>query len=159
MPIVTIKELATHLPPGTRLLGVDHGTKKLGLALSSPDLTLTTPLKTLACSNFSEYVKNLAEICREYNVGGFVIGLPFNMDGSEGPRAQSVRHFADNLFKAKDRLGMEPLIAFWDERLSSFAAEQTLIDDFDMPRKKRGDVIDQMAAVYILKGALDAVKS
>lgn len=159
MPIVTIKELAAHLPPRTRLLGVDHGTKKLGLALSNPDLTLATPLKTLACSNFSEYVKNLSEVCKEYNVGGFVIGLPFNMDGSEGPRAQSVRHFADNLLKAKDRLGMAPAIAFWDERLSSFAAEQTLIDDFDMPRKKRDDVIDQMAAVYILKGALDAVKS
>lgn len=138
---------------------MDHGAKKIGLALTSPDLSVITPFKTLACSNFSEYVKNLSAICSEYSVQSFVIGLPLNMDGSEGPRAQSVRHFADNLIKAKDQLRFEPLILFWDERLSSYGAEQTLIEDLNMSKRKRDEIIDQVAAAQILGDVIEAIRA
>jgi putative Holliday junction resolvase len=156
MPVVSIKELKTHLPPKSRVLGVDHGMKTLGLALSNPDLTIATPLKTLARTKFTENVRQLADICREYDVRGFVIGLPYNMDGSEGPRAESVRHFGKNLMEARATLGFDPLIAFWDERLSTFEAEQFLIDEVNMSRRRRDKIIDKMAAQNILQGALDS---
>lgn len=158
MAIVAIKELIGRLPPKARLLGIDHGEKTLGLAVSNPELTMASPLKTIRRTKFTENIKELADICREYGVRGFVIGLPLNMDDSEGPRAQSVRHFGTNLLKSKDSFAFEPLIAYWDERLSTYAAEQMLIDDLNMPRKKRGAIIDQLAAVQILQGALDALR-
>jgi putative holliday junction resolvase len=157
MAIVAIKELRSHLPPKSRLLGMDHGTKTLGLALSNPELTIATPLKTLRGKTFTENINALAPLCREYNVGGFIIGLPLNMDDSEGPRAQSVRHFGMNLLKAKAALRFEPVIAFVDERLSSFAAEDFLSGARGMKRKKHKDVIDALAAALILKSALDAM--
>ena len=157
MAIVAIKELRKHLPPKSRLLGMDHGEKTLGLALSNPELTIATPLKTLRRTTFTENLKELTAICREYSVGGLVIGLPLNMDDSEGPRAQSVRHFGMNLLKAKDTLGFEPVIAFFDERLSSFAVEDFLTEERRMPKKKQKEVIDALAASHILQGALDAI--
>lgn len=155
MAIVAIKELKAALPPKSRLLGLDHGIKTLGLAISNPELTIATALKTLAHKKFTENLKALADVCREYGVSGFVIGLPLNMDGSEGPRAESVRHFAANLLREKAALGFDPAIAFWDERLSTFAVEQFLIDDVNMSRGKRKAVIDKLAAQHILQGALD----
>src|SRR4051812_33282792 len=101
MPVVALTALKSHLPKGKRLLGIDHSKKKLGLAVSNPDLTIATPLKTLTRTKFTEDVKTLGKICQEYGVGGFIIGLPLNMDDSEGPRVDSVRHFADNLLTAE----------------------------------------------------------
>jgi putative holliday junction resolvase len=156
MAIVAIKELRSHLPPKSRLLGIDHGEKTLGLALSNPELTIATPLKTLRRSTFTENLKDLSAVCREYSVGGFIIGLPLNMDDSEGPRAQSVRHFGMNVLKAKATLGFEPVIAFFDERLSSFAVEDFLTER-RMPKKKQKDIIDALAAAHILQGALASI--
>ena len=157
MAIVAIKELRSHLPPKSRLLGMDHGAKTLGLALSNPELTMATPLKTLRGKNFTENLKSLAELCREYGVGGFIIGLPLNMDDSEGPRSQSVRHFGFNLIQAKKTLGFEPVIAFVDERLSSFAAEDFLSGERGMKRDKHKDIIDALAALNILQAGLNLI--
>lgn len=157
MPIVAIKELKAHLPPKSRLLGVDHGEKTLGLALSNPDLTLATPFKTLVRTKFTENARQLAAIAQEYGVAGFVIGLPRHMNGDEGKRAESVRSFGQNLINAKDILGFDPVIAFWDERLSTSAVERFLIEQADVSRKRRDDVIDKLAAQHILQGALDNI--
>jgi putative Holliday junction resolvase len=159
MAIVAIKELKSCLPARSRLLGMDHGAKTLGLALSNPELTIATPLKTLRGKTFTENVRLLAPLCREFGVGGFIIGLPLNMDDSEGPRAQSVRHFGFNLIQAKDALGFEPVIAFFDERLSSAAAEDFLSEERGMKRDKQKDIIDALAAANILQGALKAIAS
>jgi len=157
MAIVAIKELRQHLPPKTRLLGMDISDKKLGLALSDPALTLATPLKTLMRTKFLENIAQLAAICKEYAVGGLIIGLPLNMDDSEGPRAQAVRHYAMNLIREKKALGFDPVIAFADERLSTYAAEDFLSEHNRMDRKKRNEIIDALAAAHILQGALDSL--
>ncbi len=157
MAILTLKELRAALPAGKRLLGVDQSKKALGLALSSPDLAMATPLKTIVRTKFTEDMKKLAGICREYVVGGFVIGLPVNMDGTEGPRVDSVRHFADNLIGAAEVLGFDPPIAFFDERLTTQAAHDLLEEAANISSKRRAEVIDQLAAQIILQGALDAM--
>jgi putative Holliday junction resolvase len=155
MPVVSLKELKDKLPRGKRLMGIDHGEKTWGLALANPDLTVATPFRTIRRTKFSQDILELGKLCREYEVAGFVIGMPFNMDGTSGPRADSVKHFADNLMKAREALGFDPLITFHDERLSTYAAEQALIDDLGMSREKRKSVIDAMAAAGILQAALD----
>lgn len=159
MPIVAIKELRSHIPPKTRLLGVDHGEKTLGLAMASHDLSIATPFKTLARTTFTKNAQELAKICAEYDVRGFIIGLPMHMSGQEGNRAESVRHFGNNLLRAKEILGFEPIVAFWDERLSTAAMERFLIEQADVSRKKRGQVIDKLAATHILQGALDFMRN
>jgi putative Holliday junction resolvase len=146
--------MRARLARGMRLLGMDHGETTLGLALSDPALAVVTPLKTLSHRKFSENIRALAEICREYNVGGFVIGLPLNMDGTTGPRAQAVKTFVSQLLKANDALGFDPPICFFDERLSTFAAEDLLIEDLGMSRRRRKEVIDAQAAAHILSEAL-----
>lgn len=159
MPIVEIKDLREILPPNSRLLGVDHAPNRIGLALSTPDWSMATPFRVLMGKNFTENLKTLAIVCKEYDVRGFVIGLPFNMDGTTGPRAQSVRTFASNLMKQRKDLGFDPLIAFFDERLSTFEAEDILIEDLQMKGTDRRDVIDAMAAAEILKGALKIISA
>ena len=159
MPVVAIKDLKTHLPAGSRVIGVDHGEKTLGLALSNPDLTIATPFRTLDRTKFTENVRQLAKICAEYNIRGFIFGLPVNMRGDEGSRAESVRHFGNNLLKTGEILGFEPLIVFWDERLSTAAMERFLIDQADVSRAKRDTVIDKLAATHILQGALDYLRN
>ncbi len=134
-----------------RLLGLDLGTKTLGLALSDRGRAIATPLETLRRSKFTKDAESLAAICREHEVAGLVLGLPVNMDGSEGPRAQSTRAFAANLAKPLPL----PLL-LWDERLSTQAVTRTLLDA-DMSRRRRAEVVDKMAAAYILQGALDAL--
>lgn len=156
MPLVSIKELKERLPAKTRLLGMDHGARTLGLAFSNPELTIATPYKTLVKGKFTENLKQITALCREYSVAGFVIGLPINMDGSEGKRCEQVRSFAQNLMNAKATLGFDPLIAFFDERLSTFAVESFLIEERGMKQqKKRDEVVDSLAASHILQGALD----
>ncbi len=158
MAIVEIKDLKAVLPRGTRLLGLDAGEKTWGLAISDPGLMIASPLKTIDRTKFSKDVPKLASICKEYGVGGFIIGLPRNMDGSEGPRAQSVRDLALNFLQFKDMLGFEPVIAFWDERLSTRAVERFMIEEADTSRKRRSEIVDKSAACWILQGALDSLK-
>lgn len=152
MPICAIADMPARLPRGKRLLGLDLGDRTIGLALSDPGLTVASPTETIRRGKFTKDAEALIAIVESRGVGGLVIGLPVNMDGSEGPRCQSTRQFAANL------LGKIDLpIAFWDERLSTAAVERLLTDEADMTRKRRGEVVDKMAAAYILQGALDAM--
>ena len=155
MPVVTLKELKASLHKGKRLMGIDQSKRAWGLAISNPDLTIATPLCTIERSKFGQDVKTLAAICQEYAVGGFIIGLPLNMDETEGPRVDSVKHFADNLIQARDVLGFDPLISFFDERLSTYAVDDFLQEHAHISRKQRDKVIDKLAAQLILQGALD----
>lgn len=149
--ILTLDDL--RFAPGTRLLGLDLGEKTIGLALSDTLRTVATPMETLARGKFTADAQKLAKIAAEQNVGGFVIGLPLNMDGSAGQAAQSARAFGRNL-AAKIALP----IAFWDERLSTVAVTRTLLDA-DTSRKRRSEVVDKMAAAYILQGVLDRLRA
>jgi putative Holliday junction resolvase len=151
-PIVAIEDLTELLQPETRLLGLDVGTKTIGMALSDVTHSIATPYETIRRTKFTEDVKLIIRATDANKVGAIVIGLPINLDGSEGPRAQSTRAFARNLASRVDR----PL-AFWDERLSTAAVERHLIEA-DASRKRRAEVIDRMAAAYILQGALDRLK-
>jgi len=151
-PLVEIKDLPSLLAPEARLLGLDLGTKTVGLALSDVTRSIATPYHTIRRSKFTEDASRIQEVIETNQVGALVIGLPFNLDGSEGPRAQSTRAFARNLAA---RIAVP--IAFWDERLSTAAVERHLIEA-DASRKRRAEVIDRMAAAYILQGALDRLK-
>jgi putative Holliday junction resolvase len=131
-------------------MGLDLGSKTIGLALSDGGLTIASPLVTLARKKFTADALALKGLINEHNVGGLVLGLPINMDGTEGPRCQSTRQFAANLMEKFDIP-----IAFHDERLSTAAVERVLIGEADMTRKRRGEVVDKMAAAWILQGALD----
>ena len=146
LPLV---EAAAHLPERGSLIGLDLGTKTIGVASSDPDRRLAAGVETVARKTFTIDAKRLLALAAERNAIGFVLGLPINMDGSEGPRAQSTRAFARNFAKLT-----ELPIALWDERLSTAAVERELIGH-DVSRKKRAAVIDQHAAMYILQGALD----
>jgi len=148
---VTIAEMKALLKPRQRLLGMDPGTKTIGLALSDTTLMIATPMEIIRRKRFKDDVARLREIVADQNVGGFVIGWPVNMDGSEGPRCQSVRAFSENLAKEFDLPQ-----TLWDERLSTSAVERTLLEA-DSSRAKRKNVIDKMAAAYILQGALHAI--
>jgi putative Holliday junction resolvase len=140
------------LAPEARLLGLDVGTKTIGLALSDVTRSIATPYETIRRTKFTSDAKILVDIVDKMEVGGLIIGLPINLDGSEGPRAQSTRAFARNLAKY-----IELPMAFWDERLSTAAVERHLIEA-DASRKRRAEVVDRMAAAYILQGALDRLK-
>jgi putative holliday junction resolvase len=144
-----VEALMAALPKGARLLGVDLGTKTIGLALSDVERRIATPLETLKRTKFTPDAAAIRAIVERFGVGGLVVGLPLNMDGSEGPRAQATRAFARNL---KPVLGLP--IAFWDERLSTMAATRMLIDA-DASRARRDALVDKVAAAYILQGALD----
>lgn len=137
------------LAPRARLMGIDLGTKTIGLALSDVELRIATPLETIRRVKFTPDVQQIKALAVRYAVGGLVIGLPLNMDGSEGPRSQATRAFVRNL---KPHLDLPVL--FWDERLSTVAVTRTLLDA-DASRAKRAELVDKMAAAYILQGALD----
>jgi putative pre-16S rRNA nuclease len=147
--ILPLVEAATHWPPRGALLGLDLGSKTIGVAVSDPDRELAAGVETIARKNFTADARHLLALAAERAAVGLVLGLPVNMDGSEGPRAQSTRAFARNLAKLT-----ELPIALWDERLSTAAVERELIAA-DVSRAKRAAVIDQHAAAYILQGALD----
>jgi putative Holliday junction resolvase len=149
MPVLPLIDAAALLAARGALIGLDLGTKTIGVASSDPDRRLATPVTTIARTAFTADVRQLLALAQERSAIGFVLGLPINMDGSEGPRAQSTRAFARNLAR------LTPLpIALWDERLSTAAVERNLIAA-DVSRAKRKAVIDQHAAVFILQGALD----
>ena len=137
------------LAPRARLMGVDLGTKTIGLALSDVELRIATPLETIKRVKFTPDVGRIKELVVRYEVGGLVFGLPLNMDGTEGPRSQATRAFVRNL---KPLLPLP--ILFWDERMSTMVVTRTLLDA-DASRAKRAEAVDKMAAAYILQGALD----
>lgn len=137
------------IPVMQALMGLDLGTKTIGIAVSDGMQSVATPLETVKRKKFTQDAERLLQIIAERNIGAVILGLPLNMDGTEGPRAQSTRAFARNLEK------LIPIpITFWDERLSTVAAERALLEG-DTSRKRRSEVIDHVAASYILQGVLD----
>lgn len=148
-PLLSHEDFAAALPPGRRLIGLDLGTKTIGLALSDLGRGIATPLETIRRKKFGLDAAALLDICRRHEVCGMVIGLPLNMDGSEGPRVQATRSFTRNLAPLTDL----PMTA-WDERLSTAAVTRTLIEA-DRSRARRAELVDKMAASFILQGYLD----
>lgn len=144
-----IAGFAAALPPGRAVLGLDLGTKTIGVALSDRRWSVASPQETVQRKKFTADAARLLEIADAREAGGIILGLPRNMDGSEGPRCQSTRAFARNLARLTDLP-----IGFWDERLSTVAAERALLEA-DASRKRRSQVIDNIAAAYILQGVLD----
>jgi putative Holliday junction resolvase len=147
--IVELFDLAENLPEDQRLLGLDLGTKSIGLALSDVSLTIASPLETIRRTKFTQDAEQLLAVAGKHQVGGLVLGYPLNMDGSKGPRAQASESFARNLARLCDLP-----VALWDERLSTAAVTRTLLEA-DASRRRRAEVVDKMAASFILQGALD----
>lgn len=148
-PALSLEDFLVTLPANGRLIGLDLGTKTIGLALSDLGRGIASPMETIRRKKFTIDAEKLLDICAKQEVGGIVLGLPLNMDGSEGPRAQATRAFARNLSQKTDLP-----ITYWDERLSTAAVTRTLLEA-DSSRAKRADVVDKMAAAYILQGFLD----
>lgn len=151
-PFIAIKDLSLLLARGIRLLGLDVGTKTIGMALSDVTRTVATPFDTIRRTKFTADAKAIREVVEKNQVGALVLGLPLNLDGSEGPRAQSTRAFARNL-----AIHVTVPMVFWDERLSTAAVERHLIEA-DASRKRRAEVVDRMAAAYILQGLLERLR-
>lgn len=149
---LTLREAITAIPAGTRLMGLDLGTKTIGVATSDRTRMIATPVETIARKKFTQDAERLLAIISAENIGLIVLGLPINMDGSEGPRCQSTRAFARNF----GRLSAVPVV-FWDERLSTAAVERMLIAA-DASRARRGEVVDKLAAAWILQAALDSLR-
>ena len=149
---IAIEDLPPHLGRDARLLGLDVGTKTIGMALSDVTRSVATPFDTIRRTKFTADAKTIREVVEKNQVGALVIGFPLNLDGSEGPRAQSTRAFARNL-----AAHVTVPMVFWDERLSTAAVERHLIEA-DASRKRRAEVVDRMAAAYILQGALDRLR-
>jgi putative Holliday junction resolvase len=150
--LIAIEDLPPKLAVEARLLGLDVGTKTIGMALSDVTRSIATPFDTIRRTKFTADAKTIAEVIEMNQVGAVVIGLPIILDGSEGPRAQSTRAFARNL-----AAHIAVPMVFWDERLSTAAVERHLIEA-DASRKRRAEVVDRMAAAYILQGALDRLR-
>jgi len=153
MSLVEVAALPSCLGRDQRLLGLDLGSKTIGLALSDVSRTVATPFDTLRRTKFTADATALFALIDRHEVGGLVLGLPVEMDGSEGPRCQSTRSFVTNLLRLRDLP-----IALWDERLSTVAVTRTLLDA-DSSRRRRAEVVDKMAAAYILQGLLDRLGS
>ena len=153
MAVIDLLDLTAALPKGAPLAGLDLGTKTIGVAISDTSLMIASPLALIRREKFTADAEALFALMAERGAGGLVIGLPVNMDGTEGPKCQSARAFARNLIRLKDLP-----IAFWDERLSSVAVNRVLIDEADTTRARRAQVVDKMAAAWILQGALERLR-
>ena len=154
MPIVDLLEFPALLPRNAPVVGLDLGEKTIGVAVSDVTRYIASPLELIRKSKFSDDAARLFRLMDGRGVAGIVIGLPINMDGSEGARAQSCRAFARNLMRLRDLP-----IAFWDERMSSMAVNRMLIDEADLSRARRAEVVDKAAAAWILQGALDRMRN
>ena len=150
MPIVELTDLPAALPPRTALAAVDVGEKTIGVAVSDVHLMIASPLELIRKVKFTQDAERLFKLMQGRGAEGLVVGLPMNMDGSEGPRCQSSRAFARNLLRLKDIP-----IAFWDERLSTAAVQRMLTGEADLTRGRRAELVDKAAAAWILQGALD----
>ncbi len=153
MPVITSTQLLTTLPKNTRLLGIDYGSTVIGLAISDPGLMIATPWQNLPHKKFTTSAEAIFAMIDAENIGGLVLGLPLNMDGTSNPQAQSTRQFAHNLLKKRDLL-----LCFQDERYSTQAVERMLLDA-DLSRARRGELVDKLAASYMLQGFLDTMRS
>jgi putative Holliday junction resolvase len=153
MPVLPLQQLRAALAPGQRLFGLDLGEKTIGIAVSDSMMTVATAVGTIRRTKLGADLAALQQMMAERSIGGLVIGLPLNMDGSEGPRCQSVRQFARNLLARADLP-----VAFWDERLSTVAVTRPMLEA-DLTRGKRAKAVDTLAATYILQGALDALSA
>jgi putative holliday junction resolvase len=154
MPVLDLADLPAALPLRAPLAGLDLGTRTIGVAVSDTSLTIASPLALIRREKFTRDAAALFELMAGRGAAGLVIGLPVNMDGSEGPRCQSVRAFARHLMRLED-----VPVAFWDERLSSAAVNRVLIAEADTSRARRAGAVDKMAAAWILQGALDRLAS
>jgi len=155
MAVLDLIDLPQALPPFTPVAGLDLGTKTIGVAVSDIGRVIASPLLLIRKTQFTKDAEALFALMKTRGARGVVIGLPVNMDGTEGPRSQSSRAFARNLL----RLDPDLAIAFWDERLSSAAVNRMLIDEADLSRARRGQLVDKAAAAYILQGALDRLNA
>jgi putative Holliday junction resolvase len=162
MPIGLLKDIALAAPKNTRLLGVDLGTKTIGLAVCDAGQSVATPLKTIARKKFTADIAEFMKVVDEYTIGGFVFGWPLNMDGSISGSCDRVRSFIDEMVKYPQapwiKQGTDVWIALQDERLSTAAVHDFLVNDVDMSRTKRDQVVDKLAAQVILDGALGALR-
>lgn len=154
MPVITLTDLPATIPRDAPLAGLDLGEKTIGVAVSDVTRMIASPLETLRKTKFTDDAAALFRLMDSRAAGGLVIGLPINMDGSEGARAQSARAFARNLLRLRDLP-----IAFWDERMSTMAVNRMLIDEADATRARRAQVVDRAAAAWILQGALDRMRN
>ncbi len=154
MAICKPSELKAKLTRNQTILGLDLGTKTIGMALSDVTYIVASPLATIARRKFSQDAAELEAVMAKHNVGALVLGLPVEMDGTEGPRAQSTRSFVGEMLKRRDLP-----VAFWDERLSTAAVQRFLTDEADLSRKRRGELVDKMAAAYILQGFLETLRN
>jgi putative Holliday junction resolvase len=151
MPVLDLMDLPAALPAFAPVLGLDLGEKTIGVAVSDATRTVASALELIRKTKFTEEANRLFAVMRDRGAKAVVIGLPVNMDGTEGPRCQSVRAFGRNLL----RLDTALLIAFWDERWSTQAVQRMMTDEADLSRARRAELVDKMAAAYILQGALD----
>jgi putative Holliday junction resolvase len=151
MPVINLTELRSGLAPGRRLIGLDFGSKSIGMALSDVLLTLASPYGVLRRSKLAANAAEILAIARKEGAGGLVVGLPLSLDGTLGPAAQAARDWTHGLSAAT---GLPA--ALWDERLSSSAVNRFLVAEADLSRKRRAEVVDKLAAAYILQAALDA---
>ena len=151
MSVLDILDLPAALPPYAPVIGLDLGEKTIGVAVSDATLAIASPLELIHKGKFTDDANRLFKLMDSRGAKGVVIGLPVNMDGSEGPRCQSSRAFGRNLLRLRPELP----IAFWDERLSTAAVQRMMTDEMDLSRARRAELVDKMAATYILQGALD----
>lgn len=154
MAVIDLLDLPKALPRFAPLIGLDLGEKTIGVAVSDPTLLVASPLTLIRKTKFTDDAGELFKAMQSREAGGLVIGLPVNMDGTEGPRCQSVRAFARNLLRLRDLP-----VAFWDERMSTMAVNRLLIDEADVTRARRAEVVDKMAAAWILQGALERLRA
>lgn len=152
MPVLDLPAFAAVLPARGALLGLDPGAKRIGVAVADPDRIIASPLDTVVRTKFAVDAARILDLYDGRQCAGLVLGLPRNMDGSEGPAAQSARAFARNLLAVRD-----VALLLWDERLSTAAVTRTLIEA-DSSRRRRAEVVDKLAAAYALQGVLDALK-
>jgi len=152
MPLCNLADLPRLVPPGHRIIGLDYGTKTIGVAISDAALRVASPVTIIRRRKFSLDMLELAKIVESRGVGAFVVGMPLNMDGTEGPRAQSTRDLTEEML-----LRMDLPTAFQDERMSTQAVERAMIDEADLTRAKRKKAVDSAAAAYILQAALDTL--
>jgi putative Holliday junction resolvase len=153
MPLYDIKDFANYREGGRRIMGIDLGEKTIGVAISDATWRIATPVMVVRRTNRNADIASILNLANQYHALGIVVGLPVNMNGSMGPQAEKMREFARSLSELS-----QVLVALWDERLSTAAVNRTLLDA-DMSRKKRGDVVDKLAATYILQGALDRLRT
>ncbi|MDO8900094.1 MAG: Holliday junction resolvase RuvX [Phenylobacterium sp.] len=154
MAVIDLSDLPDHLPRLAPVVGLDLGEKTIGVAVSDPSRMVASPLKLIRKTKFTQDAESLFALMEGRGALAVIIGLPVNMDGTEGTRCQSSRAFARNLLRLRDLP-----IAFWDERMSSMAVNRMLVDEADMTRARRGEVVDKTAAAWILQGALERLRN